>query len=165
VFNRCTSLTNVTIPNSVTSIGDKAFYNCTNLTGVHFQGNAPNIGWEVFGHGENVSSIRPSITCRNHGLGRADVWRSSDSAMVASEPVNPKQRPRFWRETNGFGFIISWATNLSVVWSLHDLANPVWSPVEPTRSPAAHPISAIQAGRITPFVATASLAVKRVSSS
>lgn len=33
-----TSLTSVTIPSSVTSIGTQAFYNCTNLTSVTFLG-------------------------------------------------------------------------------------------------------------------------------
>ena len=33
-FYRCTGLTSVTIPDSVTSIGEFAFYNCTSLTSV-----------------------------------------------------------------------------------------------------------------------------------
>ena len=32
-FSNCSMLTSVTIPNSVTSIGEKAFYNCSGLTG------------------------------------------------------------------------------------------------------------------------------------
>jgi hypothetical protein len=39
-FQLCTSLTSVTIPNSVTSIGQWAFDECTRLTGVYFEGNA-----------------------------------------------------------------------------------------------------------------------------
>ena len=35
VFRGCTALTSVTIPDSVTSIGTEAFYNCTGLTGVY----------------------------------------------------------------------------------------------------------------------------------
>jgi hypothetical protein len=35
------SLTSVTIPNSVTSIGQYAFASCISLTGIYFQGNSP----------------------------------------------------------------------------------------------------------------------------
>jgi hypothetical protein len=38
----------VTIPNSVTSIGDEAFVDCTILTSAVFQGNAPTMGTSVF---------------------------------------------------------------------------------------------------------------------
>jgi hypothetical protein len=38
--------------------------------------------------------------------------------------------PDFGVQTNGFGFIISWATNLSVVVeACTNLVNPAWSPV------------------------------------
>ena len=38
VFSNCTSLTSVTIGNSVTSIGEGAFYGCSGLTSVTFSG-------------------------------------------------------------------------------------------------------------------------------
>ena len=38
-FSGCTSLTSVTIPNSVTSIGFGAFYDCTNLANVYYAGS------------------------------------------------------------------------------------------------------------------------------
>jgi hypothetical protein len=38
-FRDCTSLTSVTIPNSVTYIGREAFFQCSSLTGVTFEGN------------------------------------------------------------------------------------------------------------------------------
>ena len=37
-FSRCTSLTSIVIPDSVTSIGDYAFYNCTSLKDVYYTG-------------------------------------------------------------------------------------------------------------------------------
>jgi hypothetical protein len=43
-FAVCTSLTSITIPNNVTSIGHWAFYGCTSLDGIYFQGNAPSVG-------------------------------------------------------------------------------------------------------------------------
>jgi len=41
-------LTSLTIPGSVTSIGRGAFYSCNRLTGVYFLGNAPSLGSDVF---------------------------------------------------------------------------------------------------------------------
>jgi hypothetical protein len=48
-FYDCTSLTSVTIPNSVTDIEGSAFAGCTSLTSVYFLGNAPSFdGTDVF---------------------------------------------------------------------------------------------------------------------
>ena len=43
-----TSLTSITIGSGVTSIGDYAFYDCTSLTSIRFQGVAPTMGFNVF---------------------------------------------------------------------------------------------------------------------
>jgi|GEM_PF-2442639 len=40
-FMGCVMFSSVTIPASVTSLGDAAFYSCTSLTAVYFEGNAP----------------------------------------------------------------------------------------------------------------------------
>jgi hypothetical protein len=42
------NITNITIPGSVTSIGNRAFYSCTSLASAVFLGNAPTMGTEVF---------------------------------------------------------------------------------------------------------------------
>ncbi|HEU0008311.1 MAG TPA: leucine-rich repeat domain-containing protein [Verrucomicrobiae bacterium] len=47
-FSHCTSLTSVTIPDSVTNIGHLAFYNCTNLTSVAIPNGVPGIGRAAF---------------------------------------------------------------------------------------------------------------------
>ena len=47
-FARCRSLTDITIPASVTVIEDYAFRECESLEAICFAGDAPEIGEEVF---------------------------------------------------------------------------------------------------------------------
>jgi Flp pilus assembly protein protease CpaA len=53
----CTELTSVTIPNSVTSIGDFAFYFCTELTSVTIPNSVTSIGNSSFRHCNKLTSI------------------------------------------------------------------------------------------------------------
>ena len=60
VFFGCNSLTSATIPNSVTSIGDYAFYNCTNLTIVTIPDSVTSIGsYAFYGCNELTSVMIP----------------------------------------------------------------------------------------------------------
>ncbi len=67
-FAYCSSLTNVTIPNSVTSIGGYAFHDCTSLNSVYFTGNAPSPTNDstVFS-GDTRDGL---LLAGHHGLGR-----------------------------------------------------------------------------------------------
>ena len=49
--------TNITIPSSVTSIGDYAFYSCKNLTSITIPNSVTNIGSGVFGDCTGLTSI------------------------------------------------------------------------------------------------------------
>ncbi|MCB5981951.1 leucine-rich repeat domain-containing protein, partial [Flavobacterium psychrophilum] len=50
-FARCSGLTSVTIPNSVTSIGDNAFHSCPSLTTINCHITSPLvINANVFGN-------------------------------------------------------------------------------------------------------------------
>ena len=56
-FYNCSSLTSVTIPNSVTSIGSSAFYNCSSLTSVTIPNSITSIGSSAFIGCSSLQSI------------------------------------------------------------------------------------------------------------
>lgn len=56
-FNGCTSLTNISIPNSVEVISDGAFNGCTNLVDVNIPDNVVSIGIESFNECTSLTSI------------------------------------------------------------------------------------------------------------
>ena len=68
-FASCSSLTSVTIPSSVTTIGTKAFYFCSSLTSVTIPSSVTTIGeFAFFGCSSLTSMIIPSsvTTIRNY---------------------------------------------------------------------------------------------------
>ena len=56
-FFGCTSLTSVTIPNSVTSVGESAFYKCTSLTSVTIPNSVTSIGEGAFSSCASLTSV------------------------------------------------------------------------------------------------------------
>ena len=56
-FYRCTSLTSVTIPESVTSIGSYAFYECAGLTSVTIPNSVTSIGGSAFSGCSGLTSV------------------------------------------------------------------------------------------------------------
>lgn len=125
-FYECTSLATVTIPKSVTQIGEEAFFYCTNLTGAYFEGNPPSVGLYAFDFDPNVVVYYlPGTT----GWGATYGMRPT-AQWVLPYPVILTAAPGFGPQTNGFSFIISWATNASVVVeACATLPDPAWSPV------------------------------------
>ncbi len=56
-FSGCSSLTSVTIPNSVTSIGGSAFYGCSSLTSVAIPNSVTSIGGSAFYGCSSLTSV------------------------------------------------------------------------------------------------------------
>ena len=57
MFAGCISLTSITIPDSVTSIGSNAFHDCTNLTSVTIGNSVTSIGHSAFEGCSSLTSI------------------------------------------------------------------------------------------------------------
>ena len=56
-FYGCDSITSITIPNSVTSIGERAFYGCDGLTSVNIPNRVTSVGRDAFRYCKNLTSI------------------------------------------------------------------------------------------------------------
>ena len=56
-FQYCSSLTSVTIPNSVTSIGDCTFSDCSSLTSITIPNSVTSIGYNAFAECSSLTSI------------------------------------------------------------------------------------------------------------
>ena len=68
-FNKCTSLTSITIPSTVTSIGSGAFNSCTSLTSITIPSTVTSMGDTVFGGCKLLTSITipSSVTIISEG--------------------------------------------------------------------------------------------------
>ena len=71
-FSGCTGLTSITIPNSVTSIGDEAFQNCSSLISVTIPNSVTSIGYSAFSgcFGLTSVTIPNSVTSVGEGAFR-----------------------------------------------------------------------------------------------
>lgn len=68
-FRNCSGLTSIAIPNSVTIIGVAAFYGCSNLTSVTISNSVKSIGDEAFVDCECLTSITIPNSVTSIGMG------------------------------------------------------------------------------------------------
>ena len=123
-------LTNVTIPNGVTNIGDAVFSWCWSLTSVYLLGNAPTLGGDVFvswaGH---MPWLDPATV---YYLPGTSGWGSTFGGLPTAlwQPQVQASDASFGVRSNQFGFNINWASGMTVaVDACTNLANPTWTPI------------------------------------
>ena len=83
MFFNCKSLTDITIPNSVTSIEDWAFYYCDSLTAIYYMGtesewNAINIG----DYNSNLKQITRYYYSEAQPTKHGNFWHYVDGEIV-----------------------------------------------------------------------------------
>ena len=106
----CTSLTSVTIPDSVTSIGDSAFYNCISLTSVTIPDSVTSIGDSAFVWCTSLTSITIPDSVTNigeHAFGYYMDYTSNKEAAIEGFTIigKPGSAAQTYAEENGFAFV------------------------------------------------------------
>ena len=99
-FYGCSGLTSITIPNSVTSIGDYAFYGCSGLTNITIPNSVTSIGDYAFygcsGLTELISEAEVPPTCDNSVFGFID--KSICYLYVPSASIDAYQGKQPWSD-------------------------------------------------------------------
>ena len=88
-FSGCTTLEEITIPNSVKSIGDSAFFGCSNLKEVKFENNSNNItsiGSYAFANCTSLTSVPFGSSLTSIGDG-AFLWCESLTEVKISSSI------------------------------------------------------------------------------
>jgi hypothetical protein len=126
-FSYCTSLSNVTIPISVSYIEDSAFIACTSLKGVFFKGNPPGFRYFVF-VGANNTTV--------YYLPGTTGWGTTfaDRPTRLWNPLMQTSRPGFGVGQGGFGFNITGTADVPiVVEGCTNLGNASWVALQSLR--------------------------------
>lgn len=84
-FYRCTSLTDIIIPNSVTSIDDYAFCECDSLTGIAVPDSAASIGDFAFFGCDSLTSITIPDSVAGIGVGAFSYCNNLININISSE--------------------------------------------------------------------------------
>jgi len=87
-FEGCTGLTSVTIPASVTDIGDYAFSGCPNLVSVTFNEGLRKIGYRAFYNCKSLWSVNLPSTVEQIGSSAFEACFSLDSIVIPAGVVS-----------------------------------------------------------------------------
>ena len=91
----CSGLTSVTIPNSVTSIGDGTFYNCSSLTSITIPNSVTSIGEKAFAK----CSYLENVYCYAEKIRYADDDIFSDSYIEYATLHVPSSAISYYQTT------------------------------------------------------------------
>ena len=74
-FYNCSSLTNITIPDTMTSIGGAAFYGCSGLTSVTIPDSVTSIGWYAFSGCSSLETMTIPFVGAKAGVTSSDTYQ------------------------------------------------------------------------------------------
>ena len=91
-FDYCNSLTSVTIPDSVTSIGDYAFAHCGSLTSVTIPDSVMSIGNKTFAYCNSLTSVTIPDSVTSIGDAVFSECHSLTSVIIGDSVTNIKEK-------------------------------------------------------------------------
>jgi hypothetical protein len=87
-FSECENLTNIAIPNSVTTIGGSAFYWCSGLTGIDIPNSVTNIGSQAFKGCRGLRNITIGNSVTNIGSQAFSGCRTLTSITIPHSVIS-----------------------------------------------------------------------------
>src|SRR6266536_3556725 len=130
-FSNCTSLTRVTIPNSVTSIGYEAFMRCTNLTNFTSLGNAPQLIFHPSNSFSGYWFVNVGAGAKAYYYCGTTGWGTNYGGLPTVMLCPPGMAPgSAGVKPGGFGFTLTFLTNQTIVVEVStNLMNwqPIWT--------------------------------------
>ena len=94
-FCRCENLKSVTIAEGVTTIGDEAFSECTNLQSITLPNSVTSIGWLAFSECTNLQSITIPDSVTNIGQSAFSSCENLQSITIPNSVTTIDERT-FW---------------------------------------------------------------------
>ncbi|MCL2821721.1 MAG: leucine-rich repeat domain-containing protein [Firmicutes bacterium] len=95
-FRNCVNLTSITIPNSVTSIGDRAFERTTSLTSITIPNSVTSIGVSAFAGATSLTSITIPNSVISIGSGAFTGWTSAQTIRIQTHTTRPSGWSTSW---------------------------------------------------------------------
>ena len=98
-FYGCSSLTSITIPDSATSIGSSAFYGCSSLTSITIPDGVTSIGYGAFEGSKSLTSVYCKTTTPPTGGPYMFHYQASGRKIyVPRNSVEVYKSAEYWKE-------------------------------------------------------------------